>query len=329
MLPTKDQLTQIAGATSAGALQNIGSIIIGLDRFGADAGLDKPHRLAHYLAQLAHESGGFKYDREIWGPTAAQKRYDTRTDLGNTAAADGDGKLYAGRGPLQITGKANYAAFTKWAGPKGAPDFVAHPDLLNTDPWEGLSPIWFWETRKLNAYCDENNIEQLTKKINGGLNGFDERIRYYTRAALVLLGFSPDDVTGFQRIAQAGGHLPKDEPGKPSQIDGDAGPKTRAAMHMKLAELSAVVALPVTASPVVTEVPVEVPVIPKGSDKPGAARWLAAIPLIGAPLSAFGGLDNTGKLIVAGLTVLAVVAMLLLGERIAMRAKRIIASFES
>lgn len=244
MIPTKAQLTLIAGV--GGNASNINSIIMGLDRFGKDAGLDKPHRLAHYIAQLAHESGSFRYDREIWGPTAAQKRYDTRTDLGNTAAADGDGKLYAGRGPLQITGKANYAAFTKWAAKYGPPDFVARPDLLSTDPWEGLSPIWFWTTRNLNPLADENNIEQLTKKINGGLNGFDDRIRFYVRTSLVLLGFQPDDVQGFQATV----------PGLAA--DGDAGPKTRAAMHMALASKSAVVAAPVTASPVVTEVSVEV-----------------------------------------------------------------------
>lgn len=252
MIPTLAQLSKIVGRKVDTA--NATAIVEGLKVYGDKAGLTKPHRMAHYLAQMIHESGGFRYDKEIWGPTAAQKRYDTRTDLGNTAAADGDGKLYMGRGPIQITGKANYEQFRDWCRKQrlDAPDFVAHPEAVNTDPWEGLGPIWYWTTRKLNVYADENNIEQLTKRINGGLNGFSDRIHFYIRASLVLLGYDPDDIEGFQRQAQKDGLLPK---GK-DQIDGDAGPKTRTAMHQALAAMSqtAVKAAPVTA-PVDVEAP--------------------------------------------------------------------------
>ncbi|UXN73362.1 hypothetical protein N8D56_21180 [Devosia sp. A8/3-2] len=96
---------------------NMRSIIAGLDAYGTAAGLDKPHRLAHYIAQLGHESGGFRYDREVWGPTAAQKRYEGRADLGNTVK--GDGKKFSGKGPIQITGRANVTAFHDWCKAKG------------------------------------------------------------------------------------------------------------------------------------------------------------------------------------------------------------------
>lgn len=80
---------------TAAAVANANSVLSGLAKHGATFGLDQPHRLAQFIAQIMHESGAFRYDREVWGPTEAQKRYDTRTDLGNTAALDGDDELYA------------------------------------------------------------------------------------------------------------------------------------------------------------------------------------------------------------------------------------------
>ena len=178
------QITAGTLATIAGrpVNSNMQSTIAGLERAGVGAGLNRPHRLAQFLAQIAHESGLWRYDAEVWGPTAAQKRYDTRTDLGNTAAADGDGFLYRGRGPIQITGRANYREFTAWAralDPQ-APDFVANPDAVLTDPWEGLGPIWYWDTRDLNRYADNGDLLTITKRINGGTNGLADRQAQYT-----------------------------------------------------------------------------------------------------------------------------------------------------
>jgi putative chitinase len=217
---TLAQLSVLAGREPD---DNMRSVLAGLDRRGASAGLIRPHRLAHYLAQLAHESGRFRYDREVWGPTAAQTRYDTRIDLGNTAARDGDGYRFRGRGPIQVTGADNYRDLTAWAQAldPSAPDFEAQPDAVLTDPWEGLAPIWFWETRGLNAYADRNDPEMLCRRINGGLNGYEDRLALYTAAALVLLGYLPDEVRRFQ--ADAG-----------LAVDGVAGPRTRAALHGRL-----------------------------------------------------------------------------------------------
>ena len=217
------QITTATLSAVAGRPPNVNmlSALRGLEMAGVGAGLNRPHRLAHFLAQTAHESMGWHYDREVWGPTAAQKRYDTRTDLGNTAAADGDGFLYRGRGPIQITGRSNYRQFTEWARrmDAAAPDFVANPDAVLTDPWEGLVAIWFWETRALNLYADHGDINAITRRINGGTNGLADRQDRYAKAALVLLGIG--SVERFQ--ADYG-----------LKVDGIAGPKTREAMHKAL-----------------------------------------------------------------------------------------------
>lgn len=325
MVPTVAQLKSISLGSPTAA--NMQSIVQALSAYGQLAGLDLPHRLAHFLAQIAEESGGFHYDREIWGPTPAQKRYEGRADLGN--AQPGDGEKFAGRGPIQITGRANVTEFHSWAVARGynPPDFVANPDLINTDPWEGLSAIWFWTTRKLNPLADANDIEQITKKINGGLNGYADRLRYYTRAGLVLLGFGPDQVKEFQARAQAKGYLPSGA----KQIDGDAGPKTRAAIHKMLADKSTVIAPAVAES--VKAAPVTSPeaVVPKGAEKrKGIWTWgplglLAGAGNVFAPVL---GLPWQVQVVLAIIVVAAVVFFLVKGELIVRRVKTLIAEIE-
>jgi len=89
---------------------------------------------------------------------------------------------------------------------------VKAPDKVNTVPWEGLGPIWYWDSgnptgKSLNSFADDNNIEIITRRINGGLNGFGNRLDYYSRAALVLLGFglSKAEIEKFQRSGDHGG----------------------------------------------------------------------------------------------------------------------------
>lgn len=223
--------------------ENMNSLLVSLSKYGHDLGLDLPHREVQFYAQIMHENGEFRYDREVWGPTEAQKRYDTRTDLGNTAARDGDGEKYKGRTGIQITGKANYAAFYQWCREQGfnPPDFVAYPDLVNTDPWEGLGPLWYWSTRNLNKAADAGDIETITKRINGGKNGLADRMELYTRLGLVVLGFEPTDVRGFQKSVGL-------------EADGDAGPKTRSMIHKRLLALTPSSQVPdAKAAPVVEE----------------------------------------------------------------------------
>lgn len=298
---------------------NANSVVAGLAGYGAAVGLNQPHRMAQYLAQLLHESGTFNYDRELWGPTAAQKRYEGRKDLGNTVK--GDGSKYRGRGPIQITGRANYRAFTAWArklDPK-APNFESDPDAVNTDPWEGLGPIWFWDSHGLNRYADAGDIEMITRKINGGLNGLDDRIHWLVRISLVMLGYVPDGVSAFQKAAG-------------EAADGIAGPRARAALHKALVALTAPVAQSsdVQAAPVVEEkkvevkvpVPVDTPVVPEKIDhevkkKTSLWGWLTTIlGSGGAGLAGILGADWQTIIAIGGLAIVMLVIVILLRRQI-------------
>lgn len=304
--------------------ENMVSIEVGLDAYGERFGLVPLHRLAHYIAQLCHESGAFRYDREVWGPTPAQARYDTRTDLGNTAAADGDGERNSGRGPLQITGGANLREFTAWVRANvdpNAPDFFADPDQINVDPWEGVGPIWYWATRKLNAYADANDIEMITRRINGGLNGFADRLHWYTRAALVLAGYAPDAVRSFQIAAQARGLLPNTI----DQVDGVAGPKTRAALHQWLSARAP--AIETKAAPVTEEVEAPVVVAPKGADKTLWTRLNAVWLALAVPFASFGSLSTGWKVALVVGVVLSIAFLIFKGEYIAQRIKAVAKAF--
>jgi len=143
-------------------------------------GIDTPLRQAHFLAQVGHESGGFVYVREIWGPTPAQTRYEGRADIGNTQP--GDGKVFMGRGLIQVTGRANYAAVSKALNV----DFVSAPALLETPTNAALSAAWYWQSHGLNALADADDVIAVTKRINGGTNGLEDRQVRTARAKQVL-----------------------------------------------------------------------------------------------------------------------------------------------
>lgn len=136
-------------------------------------------RLTMFIAQLAHESGGFRYVREI----ASGKAYDTgrlSKILGNTPEADGDGQFYKGRGLMQITGRDNYrkASYEMF----GDDRLLRHPELLETPSYASYVAGWYWNDRKLNKWADKDDMLKVTKLINGGYNGLDDRKRYYARA---------------------------------------------------------------------------------------------------------------------------------------------------
>jgi putative chitinase len=138
-------------------------------------------RVAAFIAQIGHESGQLVYVREIWGPTAQQAKYEGRKDLGNTVA--GDGFKYRGRGLIQITGRANYAACGEALGL----DLIAHPELLEQPQYSCLSAAWFWATNGLNTLADAGKFETITRRINGGLNGLADRLKLWGKATTVLV----------------------------------------------------------------------------------------------------------------------------------------------
>lgn len=138
--------------------------------------INTPLRRAAFLAQLAHESGELKYMEEI----ASGEAYEGRANLGNNQP--GDGKRYKGRGPIQLTGRANY----RKAGEALGLDLEGNPERV-ADPEVGCQVAgWFWSTRKLNALADQRDFREITRKVNGGFRGLEKREAYYVTAKKVL-----------------------------------------------------------------------------------------------------------------------------------------------
>ncbi len=151
-------------------------------------GIDTPLRQAAFLAQVGHESGGLHYTSEMWGPTPQQLRYEGRLDLGNNQS--GDGKKFRGHGLIQITGRANHAHARDQLREKFPdmiiPDFEEFPELLAQQEWAALSAGQFWDSRKLNKWADIEDFERITRLVNGGLNGYKQRVALYNAGLGVL-----------------------------------------------------------------------------------------------------------------------------------------------
>ncbi len=134
-------------------------------------------RLAHFLSQCAHESGNFKYTKEL-GDDAYFKKYEGRKTLGNTQP--GDGIKFKGRGFIQLTGRVNYEKFSKFCGE----DCVTNPDLVSTK-YPMMSAAYFFDKNKLWSICDggsdDETVKLLTKRINGGYNGLEDRQKKFDK----------------------------------------------------------------------------------------------------------------------------------------------------
>lgn len=151
-----------------------------LIRFCAEYDIDSPARISAFLAQVMQESGEFQFVREL-GSNAYLDKYDQGVlaeRLGNTPVDDDDGQKFRGRGLIQITGQDNYRRCGKALGM----DLLADPDLLEMPEFAVRSACWFWSYKGLNDFADAYDFRGITKKINGGYDQMDKRIRYWERA---------------------------------------------------------------------------------------------------------------------------------------------------
>jgi len=181
---TPETLARCTGARMREALAFAPMIYRAMDAYG----ITGPARQAAFLSQIGHESGGLLWTTEIWGPTAAQRGYEGRTDLGNIRP--GDGSLFRGHGLIQTTGRANHArARDRLRGKFPAlavPDFEVEPKRLAEPQWAALSAADYWDDRGLNKLADAGDFMRITRRINGGLNGYDKRLALFNIAKEVL-----------------------------------------------------------------------------------------------------------------------------------------------
>lgn len=148
------------------------SIVLRMNKYAKEFGIDSPQRWAHYLAQIAHESAEMRYSEEL----ASGKAYEGRKDLGNIYK--GDGVRFKGRGLIQLTGRRNYADYGGYCGY----DLLKQPELLCKPVGAIRSSMWFWSKKGLNALADRDDFSTITKRINGGTNGWESRKMYLARA---------------------------------------------------------------------------------------------------------------------------------------------------
>lgn len=169
-----DDLIAIVGNPILSALYHEG-----INKTLVEFQINTPKRIACFLAQVLHESGGFVYSEEI----ASGQQYEGRKDLGNTQK--GDGVRFKGRGLIQLTGRHNYAV----AGKALDLDLINYPKKASEPNNAPRIAGWFWNSRNLNPLADKHCIasfQTITKRINGGLNGYKDRLNWWGKARQVL-----------------------------------------------------------------------------------------------------------------------------------------------
>ncbi len=182
---TGDQLKRIMpNALSS----NINKYLPYLNELMPKFGITTQLRKAHFLAQVAHESGELRYNTEI----ASGKAYDTgrlAIALGNTPAADGDGQKYKGRGLIQLTGTTNYRKFNFYLHDvlKEETDVLQNPEKVAEPRYAVMTACWFFKTSGCLALADKDDVRSVTKRVNGGYNGLKSRQTYLARAKKEIL----------------------------------------------------------------------------------------------------------------------------------------------
>lgn len=151
-------------------------------------------RQSMFLAQVAHESGGFHWTEELWGPTDAQRRYEGRLGLGNIQA--GDGYRFRGRGLIQLTGRANYHEF----GDKLSIPLEQNPDLATQPSVLARLAACFWQTRGCNQTADTGNFVGITHIINGGENGQIDREDWLRKIKPLIMLDTPAPISHAPRV---------------------------------------------------------------------------------------------------------------------------------
>jgi putative chitinase len=182
MLLTEGQLLNIM----PNARSQAGVLISSLNTAMARHSIDTAKRIVAFLAQVGHESGQLQYVCEL-GSDDYLSKYDTGTlavRLGNTSQPDGDGQKYRGRGLIQITGRSNYRQCS--LGLFNDERLLQHPELLEQPRWAAESAAWFWAQNGLNELADRDQFNSITRRINGGLNGLQDRLQLWARARAVL-----------------------------------------------------------------------------------------------------------------------------------------------
>jgi len=205
MTITVDILKAIAPGSKKTNYKHLEMLATWMNYYFPKYDIDQKGELCHFLAQAAHESDSFNALEEY----ASGDAYDTRVDLGNTPQKDGDGRKYKGRGLFQITGLLNYRQATtewrKWAAKDGGTmfSFIEQPELLARPQFAVWSACVYWDQRNFNtiavypdsakipyklkgAIIEVSPIEYISRKVNGGTNGLQERIKFYERAKTII-----------------------------------------------------------------------------------------------------------------------------------------------
>ncbi|SON56275.1 Zinc D-Ala-D-Ala carboxypeptidase precursor [Hartmannibacter diazotrophicus] len=229
----KDIAPRVSGARAAHQAEILSEVGAALAGTLADYGIATRLRVAHFLAQIAHESDGFCTTEEY----ASGRAYEGRKDLGNTEP--GDGVRFKGRGLLQLTGRANYIAMSDTLGL----DLVSNPALA-ADPAISLRiACEYWYSRQISRDADRDDIIAVTRKVNGGLNGLADRRVYLGKAKVALaqaeagsLAFEPGAMANLHRglVGDAVAILQSRlvAHGYQIAIDGDFGPGTETAVRL-------------------------------------------------------------------------------------------------